>query len=576
MFRRLLPWVLLVSLVLSACGDSRSFTWRHIDTRVQVRADGSLGVTETLTLAYSGGPFTFATRDLPERRLDGVRAISVSDGERAYTLVDDEDSKEPYTFSVTRDGDEQRVRWVYPATTGGERTFVLSYEVDGAVRRNGETDELWWTMVFGGRDEPVEGASGSITLPAPTPPEQLAASAPDAPATLGLDPGAVSFSSGPIPPERELSLRLSFPAGIVGGELPHWQAAELEQATYDATTRPTVNLALSLLTTGLAALFGALVWGWRRRNRDPQPIGFAGGALPAPPDDLPPALATRLTGGSDGQALLATLFDLANRGALVFREQQTAGAKLAVARTGDPTAPLAPYEASALAVVPAAGELALDGSAAQITAAQLVGKQAQAALLERALLDEAALARRRGGYLAGSLLIALGGGAMLPALLLAERVSWWLPAIAGVLLVAGVAWLIVAGAVRGLTQAGADALARWQAHQRHLQSLRPEAAPAGQFGLMLPFAVALGAAPELTRAYTSSAEPMPAWYYPLYIGGADGSGGGGEGLAGSLLLQDFSQNFVTAIGSASAGAGGSGGGADGGGGASGGGDGGAG
>ncbi len=574
MFRRLFPCLLLAGLLLSACGDNRSFTWRQIDTQVQVRADGSLAVSESLTLAYSGGPFTFATRDLPERRLDGVGAIGVSDGERVYTQVDDEDSDEPYTFSVTRDGDEQRVRWVYPATTGGERTFVLSYEVYGAIRRSGATDELWWTMVFGGRDEPVEGASGSITLPAPTPPEQLVASAPDAPAQLSLAPGEVSFSSGPIPPDSELTVRLSFPESIVGGETPSWQLAEAEQATYDTTTRPTVNLLLSALTAGLAALLAALIWGWRRRNRDPQPLGFAGDALPAPPDALPPALAARLTGSSDGQALLATLFELANRGALVFRERQASSAQLAVARTGAQATPLAPYEATALALTPDDGELTLDGSAALITAAQTVGKQAQAALVERGLIDEAALARRRGGYLAGGLLTTLGAAGMLPALLLAGRFSWWLPALAGVLLVAGVAWLIVAGGVRGLTQAGADAMARWRAHQRYLHGLRPEAAPAGQFGRMLPYAVALGAAPGLTQAYARSAEPMPVWFYPAVVAGDGSGGGGGEGLAGSLLLQDFSQNFVLAIGGASAGADGGGGGGDGG--ASGGGDGGAG
>src|SRR5687768_7255043 len=101
---RRLALIILALLLLAGCGSaSKEFVWQQIDTDVQVRPDGSLGVTETLVLRYSGGPFTFAFRELPNRRLDGISSITVGDGEREFSQVDDAEGEEPYTFSLVTD-----------------------------------------------------------------------------------------------------------------------------------------------------------------------------------------------------------------------------------------------------------------------------------------------------------------------------------------------------------------------------------------------------------------------------------------------------------------------------------------
>jgi uncharacterized membrane protein len=353
-------------------------------------------VTETLTLRYSGGPFTFAFRDLPNRRLDSIDNITVREGERTFRQVQERESTEPYTFSVSSEDGAQRVRWVYPPTSDGTRTFTLRYDVVGAVRRSVTADEVWWALVFAEREELVEEAEGQIQLPEPVPQDQLDAMTPDVPGAITHAPGRVAVQARDIPPGRELTLRLRFPAGVVSGDQPAWQVADAAQAEYDATVRPAV----------MAAGF----------------VFF----------------------------LLSAFF--------------------------------------------------------------------------------------------------------------AERYSWWLPVVAAVLALAGLAWLIVASTVRAVTQRGADALARWRAFQRYLRRLSADYAPQGQFDSLLPYSIALDVAAHVTKVYGATAEPLPAWYYPIVVGTQPSHGSGMSGVQPTLLLHDFSQNFVAAFSSAG-GSGGTGGGA---------------
>jgi uncharacterized membrane protein len=146
-----------------------------------------------------------------------------------------------------------------------------------------------------------------------------------------------------------------------------------------------------------------------------------------------------------------------------------------------------------------------------------------------------------------------------------------MPIVTGVVTLMGFVWAIVAVSVRGLTPMGADALARWRAFQRYLKRISAEVAPGGQFHHLLPYALALADVKGLARAYSQTAEPLPMWYYPIVVGHVHA---GGSTIGNTLLLQDFSQNFVATLSRASSA--GIGGGAAGGGGASGGGGGGAG
>lgn len=585
LFRLIIPLLLLFITVGVANAQDRSFVWQQLDTVVDVRDDGMLGVSETLTLRYSGGPFTFAFRDLPNRRLDGISNITVADAEGAYRQVEDEESTQPRTFSIFKEDGAQRVRWVYPPTSDAARTFTLRYDVAGAVRRYSDADEVWWSMVFAKREENVEQASGVIRLPQALAANEISAEAPDFAAQGGVAvaTGEARVRASNIPDGQELTLRVRFPKGIVGGDAPSWQGDAERQENYNATTRPTVNVLLSLLSA--LALGGASVgaWLWQRERRDPQ-SSFTG-AVYGPPDTLRPAEIAKLLGEGDNQAFTATMFDLANRGYLTFREEQRSWGSKAVRalRVRADDSALDPVEQRVMAALFEKGdETVLSGSnSAIVKALPDLSKLTQARIEALGLIEPARRDRRAAGNWIGGGLLLVGLVGVIAGIFLAETMSFWLPVLGGAVVIGGVVWLIVAGSVRGLTEQGAETVARWRAFKQHLSGLAVGQGPEGHFDRLLPYAVALGDAKTLTHSYRNTHEPLPIWYYPAMIGhsGQTGGGtiGGGGGGEPSLLLQDFSQNFLGSLSttnSAASSPGSSGGG--GGGGASGGGGGGAG
>ena len=62
------------------------------------------------------------------------------------------------------EGGEWRVRWEFPSTTG-QVTFILEYDVYGAVREVGESNEVFWRVVGEGWDVPLRQVEAEIVLP---------------------------------------------------------------------------------------------------------------------------------------------------------------------------------------------------------------------------------------------------------------------------------------------------------------------------------------------------------------------------------------------------------------------------
>ena len=210
--------------------------WELLDTDIQVQAIGDLDVTEVLTLRYSGGPFTFAYRDLPSNDLDGITNIRVLSGEQNYRQVQDEESEEPGTFAVFREDDSLRVRWVYAPTTDADRSFTLRYSVEGAVAQGENADEVWWPVVFPARKEPVQNARGRIALPAPVPPAQMEVQMPNVQGAVEESPGVVTLNAQNIAPrDRLIVIGPAFRTDVVNAPDP---AGRLRSETRTSTTRP--------------------------------------------------------------------------------------------------------------------------------------------------------------------------------------------------------------------------------------------------------------------------------------------------------------------------------------------------
>ncbi len=450
--RRWLIGIVLALATLPAIANAqdKSFVWQRIQSDVAVQDDGRLHVTETLTLRYGSGPFTFAYRDMPIDYLESVSNITVRDAERAYTPTDDDESETPWTFYVGGDERGQRVRWVYPPTENTTRTFVVEYDVAGAVVRDGTNAQVRWPIVFADRDEVVEEATARVRLPAAVAAEQIVATFANGQGSIETGTNEAIAHVRNVPPGEDVYVQVQFPGSVVTSAQPAWRAAELEQAQYDATLRPLVDLVLSLVTLAVTSVLSWSLVRWWRRNRDPQPHLVATDVYSAP-DQMEPALAARLL-GNNGAALQSTLFDLANRGYLRFGEAPGGwqGKQITAIYTGKPVHDLEPFERAALDVL-FSGEAQVELSkrhSALVAASSTVQDYHTKALIERGYITPEGLARRTRGLTIGGVLLGVGVVALVPAFIFAARYSWWLLALAGAVTLLGFIWLVMAAARR--------------------------------------------------------------------------------------------------------------------------------
>jgi hypothetical protein len=270
------------------------------------------------------------------------------------------------------------------------------------------------------------------------------------------------------------------------------------------------------------------------------------------------------------------LFDLANRGYVRFEESSEKSwwntHPVTATYTGKPTGDLEPFEQAALDAL-FGNEERVELSKRHgtlIGAGSTVKEYHTKALIERGYLSSEGLRRRQHGLATGGVLLGVGLVALVPAMIFAARYSWLLVALAGAVTVLGFIWLLMAAAVHGLSQRGADAAHHWHAFGKHIAELQPATAPPDQFSRFLPYATALGSGiSKLTKAYKQSAEPLPAWYQPANAGATLAAS-----AASVLLLRDWSRewdgfnaSFVAASAGSDGGASGGDGGGSGGGGA---------
>jgi uncharacterized membrane protein len=131
-------WVLLLAAVLAlglaGAAAAKSFTLVESDVQVRVAKDGTLLVDEHIRYSFSG-PFSGGYRDIPVRKGESVREVSVLEGGRRYTTggctelgCDDV----PGTFGVTEADGKVRVVWHYRASDE-VRTFEIRYALRGVA-----------------------------------------------------------------------------------------------------------------------------------------------------------------------------------------------------------------------------------------------------------------------------------------------------------------------------------------------------------------------------------------------------------------------------------------------------------
>ncbi len=260
----------------AAARQSKSFVYDRIDVNLRLQPDGTLDVTERMTLRYSGGPFTSASREIPFQRLDAIEAIDVSKGATSYSEVANDD-RTPGTFHTSRDQQKVVITWFYPPTSDNDQTFVLSYRVRGAVRVGREEDELWWVAIFPDRSVPVEHSRVTLTLPSSARPRTADVSLPTGSGKLVIEQNTITITRDePLPPNTGLDIQVRVPGDLITSAAPQWQGATNPVdsiAPTPITIEPQINpnapvsLPGGMIVVGLAALAGGSLIFLRSRQQ---------------------------------------------------------------------------------------------------------------------------------------------------------------------------------------------------------------------------------------------------------------------------------------------------------------------
>lgn len=591
---------LLGAVVLSAGGvNAKSARYERFDVELAVQPDGSFAVTETEVVDFSVGPFTKGFRSIPTTRTEGITNIRVGqliDGAlHTYERVAIAQlSSAPNQFSISESDGFVRIDWTFETTYSGSRTFVVQYNVLGALRTYNDVatpnHQVWWTAVGSqlSSETPVDASELTVTLPEVVNLSEVVLESDGAgvPEQHSTDGKVFTWRQSDLTNGDDFTVRLQFPLIFPDLAPPSWQAdddAAREREVQSDSRKSVVHLMLLAAGLLLVAGGGTGAYGvWYSRGRDPH-TGLMADFIATPPDDLPPGVAGTLVDERANECdIVATLLDLAHRGDITMTDIGLLGPNKRA--TGhDYLLELtkvernyAPHELRMLKAIFGAG--LYEGSKARLS--EIAGSVVRSypafrddlyqELVRRGYFtrspEETRESWSRGGLITAIAGVVLGviGTAIFDAFAL-------IPAVAIVAI--GLVFWRMGHAMPRKTAAGAEAAAKWRAFKRYLDNIeRYENLKESEqiFDKYLPYTVAFGLNEAWVTKFAQVQTPTPTWFdpgdvglprrhttwgggpwpYTTTVGG--GSGGGGVDMPDIDLpdmpdLQDASKRAGSAV-----------------------------
>ncbi|WP_251923038.1 DUF2207 family protein [Salinibacter ruber] len=280
--------VALLLAVGPAAAQEQQYVLSEMDVTVHVRPDGGYEVQESIAYDFQQGAFSRAYRSVVREDAGALRAVAVTSPE---TSVD--------SIRVGETDGVRQVWWSFPDRSAPAR-FDVQYVLDEALYERGGRNVARLDVMADGAVVPTRTVDVQVILPGAFDLQRGdVVLRPDA-GTVRREAGRIvaSFHRDRVEEGDDLSVEVSFPKQAAGEHLP---------------TTADFLLGLFLVVVGGAA-GGVAAWRWR----GPRPERTAR----RPPADLDRPMAVALLGNRDGQAFLATLFDLARRGHITLRHDR--------------------------------------------------------------------------------------------------------------------------------------------------------------------------------------------------------------------------------------------------------------
>lgn len=531
----LLAVVCLTLLIApTALAQSKSLDWHRWDAEIEINADGTFDVREVYEIEFIGGPYTFGYRNILKDQFEGLENVSVSEDGATYAQAYGE---QPHTFYVQENPDEYLVQWFFPPTENATRTFVVEYTVRGGLIINEEVgDRFFWKAVGADHAFPIESSTVTVRMP---PGATVDTSI--EPATFGVanaryevsdDGRVVTFFATDIPANQEFEVGVRFPHGFVPAEKPSWQAEYEQEQTWNDRYRPVLNLAFGgvavlLLVGGLLGVYLL----WTSRGRDPD-VGAVPEYLSEPPSELRPGVVgTLLDEQADLQDIIATLVDLARRGAIDMQEIErstflglSTTKEFVFRRRDDFDGALRPYERTLIKkMFGNRDEVKLEDLQNKFyTAIPTLQDQLYEEAVEQGLFakNPKSVRNRWMALGIGGLVVAVGAAFCAGAALGNVTIDALLCPFASLGIVS-IAMLILSRAMPVKTRLGAEEAAKWRAFETYLKNAEAYAdleQVTEQFDRYLPYAIALGLERTWVNKFSRiEGTPIPRWYYPVGI-----------------------------------------------------------
>ncbi len=317
--KRLLTLIFSLLVVLLLAGSSHAVEEiLHWNSHIEVAADGSMVVTETIKVRAEGDQIRRGIyRDFPTVYKDRFGKKVVIDFE--ILSVKRDGQPESYHTEKRSNGVRTYVGRQDVFLERGEYTYDITYRTDRQLGFFEEHDELYWNVTGNGWGFPILKASATVVLPEDVPARSLMMegyTGPQGSREKALTwevtgTGQARFETTRTLNRREgLTIVVGWPKGYIAEPGRGEKAARLF----------TDNRGIAAALGGLFILLVYYLWAWMKVGKDPD----EGTIIPRfePPENLSPAAMRYLIEmGYDNRAFASAIINLAVKGYLTIHEE---------------------------------------------------------------------------------------------------------------------------------------------------------------------------------------------------------------------------------------------------------------
>jgi uncharacterized membrane protein YgcG len=304
-------WLFLALFSLFACeAQARELRIEKFSSEILVAPNGSIDVTEVITVRFIGGPWHGLYRSIPVEYVT-PQQLNYSLFLTVKNIADSDGNK--LKFEASRERHYRKLKIFVPNADNSTHTISIEYSVSDALRFFEDHDELYWNITGDEWDVPIQIADARIILPEGTTniranvfTGSFRSTAHDADVEV-VGNGVEVRTRDPLRYHEGLTVAVAFDKGFV-----HEPTAFDKLSLFLRSNWP---LGLPFIT------FAIMFYLWWTRGRDPRLRPIA--AQYEPPDQLTPGEAGTLVDNSaDMRDITSSIVDLAVRGYMVIEEHQ--------------------------------------------------------------------------------------------------------------------------------------------------------------------------------------------------------------------------------------------------------------